>query len=58
MLTAEMAVAVKPSVSERVEGTRPPPIVYIPPTAVMPETALVTAISGEWSECATPHTTW
>jgi len=33
-------------------------MVYMPPTAVMPETALVTAIRGECSECATPQTTW
>eukprot|EP00965_Chrysotila_dentata_P098933 3272348-Pleurochrysis_carterae.AAC.2 len=35
----------------------PPPMVYIPPIAVIPEMALVTAISGECSAGTTPHTT-
>jgi hypothetical protein len=30
----------------------------IPPAAVMPETAFVTDIKGEWREGFTPHTTW
>ena len=41
-----------------VVGTMPPPMAYMPPTAVMPEMALVTAISGECSAGTTPQTTW
>ena len=58
MLTAEMPVAVAASSSAVVDGTMPPPIAYMPPTAVMPEMAFVTAMSGECSAGTTPHTTW
>ena len=58
MLIAEMPVAVAASTWPVVVGTTPPPIAYMPPTAVMPEIALVTAISGECSAGTTPHTTW
>lgn len=38
-------------------GTRPPPINNRPPTAVIPEIAFVTDISGECRACVTPQTT-
>lgn len=41
---------------EVVLGRSPPPIRTIPPTAVRPEMAFVTDISGECSEGVTPHT--
>lgn len=41
-----------------VDGSRPPPMRVIPPTAVMPETAFVTDMSGECSAGLTAHTHW
>jgi hypothetical protein len=41
-----------------VSGNVVPPISNIPPTAVMPEMALVTDMSGEWRAGVTPHTVW
>jgi hypothetical protein len=41
-----------------VSGNAVPPISNIPPTAVMPEMALVTDMSGEWRAGVTPHTVW
>ena len=58
MFTAEMVVASVARVSPVEVGMIPPPIAYMPPTAVMPEMALVTAISGECSAGTTPQTTW
>jgi hypothetical protein len=41
-----------------VSGTIEPPISNIPPTAVMPDMALVTDMSGECRAGVTPHTVW
>lgn len=41
-----------------VSGKYPPPISSRPPTAVMPDTALVTDMSGECRAGTTPHTVW
>lgn len=38
-------------------GTIPPPMSNKPPAAVIPDTALVTDISGECRAGVTPHTT-
>lgn len=58
MLTAESVTAAAPSISPEVDGRMPPPMIAPPPSAVVPEIAFVTAISGECSAGATPHTTW
>lgn len=41
-----------------VEGYKPPPISTNPPTAVIPEMAFVTDISGECKAGTTPQTVW
>lgn len=57
MLTVEMSTAAAPSASALVCGTSPGPMRYMPPSAVKPEMALVTAIRGECREWDTPLTT-
>lgn len=57
MLTAEIPVASAARVWPVLVGNKPPPIAYMPPTAVIPEMAFVTAINGECNAGATPHTT-
>lgn len=39
-------------------GMYPPPMSNMPPTAVMPEIALVTDMRGECKAGVTPHTVW
>lgn len=57
MLIVEIRTAPAPINSDVVCGTRPGPNRYMPPTAVSPEIALVTAMSGECSAWVTPRTT-
>mmetsp|Transcript_19190 Transcript_19190/g.61044 ORF Transcript_19190/g.61044 Transcript_19190/m.61044 type:complete len:294 (+) Transcript_19190:1971-2852(+) len=57
MLTVDTSTDRAPSHCAEVEGTRPPPMMAKPPTAVKPDTAFVTAIRGECSAGATPQTT-
>mmetsp|Transcript_10109 Transcript_10109/g.33400 ORF Transcript_10109/g.33400 Transcript_10109/m.33400 type:complete len:269 (+) Transcript_10109:1469-2275(+) len=58
MFTAEMSTATAPSASVGDSGTTwPGSSSATPPSAVMPEMAFVTAMSGECSAGATPQTT-
>ena len=50
MLTVEISTAPAPSHSAGVCGTSPGPSRYMPPTAVSPEMAFVTAMRGECRE--------
>jgi hypothetical protein len=56
MLTEDKTTAARPSAWGVVAGRMPPPQMIMPPAVVMPEIALVTDISGEWSAGATPQT--
>ena len=56
MLIDEIKAAVAASAPAVVAGRYPPPIHRSPPTAVIPDIALVTDISGEWRAGVTPHT--
>ena len=56
ILMVEMKVAAVPKAWGIVCGRTPPPINRRPPTAVMPEMALVTDIRGECKAGVTPHT--
>lgn len=57
MLTVEISTAPAPTHSAVVCGTKLGPSRYMPPTAVRPEMALVTAMRGECRACVTPSTT-
>mmetsp|Transcript_107460 Transcript_107460/g.336647 ORF Transcript_107460/g.336647 Transcript_107460/m.336647 type:complete len:309 (-) Transcript_107460:1500-2426(-) len=56
MFTAETAIAAM--ARPRAAGTCVRDMSRMPPTAVMPEMALVTDMSGVCRECATPQTAW
>jgi hypothetical protein len=56
MLTADKVVAVAPR--NVTKGPVECANKCIPPKAVVPEIAFVTAIKGECKECETPKTTW
>jgi len=56
MFTDDMTTATNPRAWGAVAGKMPPPQMIIPPAAVKPEIAFVTAMRGEWSAGATPHT--
>ena len=56
MFTAETRVARAAMDWGIVPGNTPPPISISPPTAVMPEIAFVTDISGECNAGVTPQT--
>ena len=56
MFTADMATAAAANVAAVPAGAAPPRISSSAPTAVMPEMALVTDMSGEWSAAVTPVT--
>lgn len=56
MLMLEMKAASAARVVTVSLGMYPPPMRSIPPTAVIPEMALVTDMSGEWRAGLTPHT--
>lgn len=58
MLIAETNAAILANVCGKSVGKYCPPIRSIPPTAVMPEMALVTDIRGEWRAGVTPQTVW
>lgn len=58
MLILEMKAARVARVVTVSLGMYPPPISSIPPTAVIPEIALVTDMRGEWRAGDTPHTVW
>ena len=58
MFTALVSTAAAASVCATLSGSKPPPSSRMPPTAVRPEMALVTDISGECSAGVTPHTVW
>jgi len=57
MLIDEIKVAAAASEVAVLLGIKPPPIITRPPAAVIPEIALVTDISGECRDGATPQTT-
>jgi len=58
MLMLEMKAAEAAKVWAVLDGKRPPPICKRPPTAVIPEMAFVTDMSGEWRAGVTPQTVW
>lgn len=56
MLIEEIKTAIEASAWGNEEGRYPPPIIRRPPTAVIPEIALVIDIRGVWRAGATPQT--
>lgn len=56
MFTLEMKAAMAAREVMVLSGVYPPPMSSIPPTAVMPEMALVTDMRGECRAGVTPHT--
>lgn len=58
MLIADVSTAAVARVCATESGNTPPPISSMPPTAVRPEIAFVTLISGECSAGVTPQTVW
>ena len=56
MLTADTSTAAAARACAAERGTMPPPASTMPPTAVRPEMALVTDMSGECRAGVTPHT--